>query len=126
MKIKKTYYDDKKINTISYYNDNGIIHREGKPAMRKYYKDGSLEMVAYFENGVHHRYHKPAQAYYFKNGQLKEINYYLHGDLHRENGPAKITYDSNGKVKNKYYFIKGKKIYNKDIIAELEANKIKY
>lgn len=124
MKIKKTYYNNNTINIISYYNDKGIIHREDKPAMIKYYKDGTLEMVAYFENGMHHRLNKPAQAYYFKNGQIKEINYYVNGNLHRENGPAKITYNLSGQLTGKHYFINGKKIYNKDTIANMNQKKM--
>ena len=81
--------------TISYYNDEGLHHREDGPAFECL--NGTK---GWYINGKLHRLNGPAIEY--SNGYK---SWYIDGKRHREDGPA-IEY-SNG---YKYWWINGEHI----------------
>jgi len=84
-------YFEESICSKTYYID-GRLHREDGPAVVDYDEDGRLLSESYFVNGKHHRDGAPAYIEYYKGKPISE-SYYIKGALHREDGPAYILYD---------------------------------
>jgi hypothetical protein len=75
----------------TWYNGNGLIHREDGPAV--IHKDGLIYSItsgyqAYYMHGKRHKEDGP--AYIHEDGSK---SWWINGLIHRENGPAVIYTD---------------------------------
>lgn len=102
------FYPSGRVKVRKYYVD-GVLHREGGPAVVKYYEDGRVKRKEYYTSGkLHNRVGGPAVIEYYENGNVKCEEYYDDGELHRADGPAVIKYYEDGKIKEESYYFKGK------------------
>lgn len=104
--IQLNIYVNSSLNQIIYLN-NGVVHREGDPAIIIYDNDnGQITSELYYINGKLHRENNPAVIYYLSNVKRREA-YYINGQLHRENGPAIIEYYIIGDISIEEYYVNG-------------------
>lgn len=97
-------YED--VKEVTYRNAEGVIHRDGAPAVTAYDEKGEVSSEHYLQNGEPHREDGPAVIYYI-GGEIGMQEYYQNGELHREDGPAGIYYDENGELESEDYFLNG-------------------
>lgn len=88
----------------------GFPHREDKPAIIEYYKNGTVMAKHWKYNDNYLRVNGSSLVTYHKNGRIKN-EAWLDGDTyHRLEAPTLITYDENGNVIDKQYWWHGKNI----------------
>lgn len=121
-KFKSNYYPNGKLESVCYYNESSLFHREDGPAVIEYFMNGDIAYELFYFNGNFHREDGPAVIRYKRKGELDHKSFYIHGKRHNENGPAIITYETNEKIlaveyyyNDKYVIVKSNKAYKKYI-----------
>ena len=102
------YFYNGQIESKSYYK-NGLLHREGQPAISSYEEDGTIFCETYYIQGQLCRLDdEPCYTCYYPNGLVNIKYYYVNHKLHRENNkPAHIEYDQDGDIVLEQYYIDG-------------------
>ena len=72
-----------------------------------YYNNGNIKSISYYVNNKLHRLDGPAYISYYENGNIEYEGYYVHGKRHRLDGPAYSAYCEDGSVEIQKYFING-------------------
>lgn len=104
MTIKVSYYPNKQVNKVRYFNSDGDHHREDGPAQLWYQENGKIYQEIYQKNGQLHREDGPAVIYYEEDGtSIHHIQHWIDGKAHKEDGPAFITYMDGEKSMEGYW-----------------------
>ncbi len=94
----------------------GRLHRDNKPAILIYDRQGNLSSEYFYKNGNVSRDQgnkSPAGICYFPNGNIKYICFYKNGKRHRDDDlPSEIYFYENGLVNSEAYYKYGK--YHRD------------
>ncbi len=79
--------------------------REGKKERVFYgfYPNGRIKVRKYYVDGVLHREGGPAVIEYYEDGKIKEERYYFKGKCHRTDGPAIICYNPDGSIEEEIF-----------------------
>jgi antitoxin component YwqK of YwqJK toxin-antitoxin module len=101
-------HDDGEIKTV-YHLKGEKLHREGNPAVIRYYVSGNTKYVKYYRDGQLHRdsLDGPAIISYDEYGRKILEEYYECDLLHRTNGPARVEYNKDGGISSENYFKDG-------------------
>ena len=103
------YYENGKIECISYCIDDEYTREKDKPARIFYHTNGNVRLEEYIIKDKYHRNKdKPAKIEYDKNGNIIKEQWYVKGERHRNDKPAVIEYYKNGNPEHKEYYRKGK------------------
>jgi antitoxin component YwqK of YwqJK toxin-antitoxin module len=127
--IEKTFFDDKKTKTMTYWKDDEVqkvvqFYQNGKKKVLEEVKGGLMFVIQYYDNGKPHEtgvykvylpnWHDRKRHGKFKtfneNGKLWEVENYEDG---QQNGTS-LTYYDNGKVRSKEEFKKGVRLSRKE------------
>ena len=68
------------ISYLSFVNDKWYIHRDKKPALISYYKNGSIKVKWYMFMNKFHREEGPSVIKYDKLGNVTSTEYWCMGD----------------------------------------------
>ena len=78
--VSKMYWDNAKtkLQTVSYFDANGYLHRDDGPAVT-WYDDfyGKKEMEKWMKHGMLHRLDGPAWIYYYTDGKIRTADYFI-------------------------------------------------
>ena len=119
MNIKKQSYDNGKLFSMIYINNNGESHRIDGPAESRYYQNGNIKEEEYLLKDNYHRKNGPARILYYINKQVQYESYLLNNKLHRMDGPSRIWYYENGTIEKQEYYLNG--IFYNDIFKWMVA-----
>lgn len=77
--VSKRYWDEAKtkLQTVSYYDTDGYLHRDDGPAVIWYDINGKKEMEKWMKHGMLHRLDGPAWVYYYEDGSLASVDYFI-------------------------------------------------
>ena len=95
--VKFEYFDRGGVKAKRVYRD-GVLHREGAPAVIIYHNDSEIPNLPHI------------------------YNYYILGKSHREDGPARLFYSKNGTCHYEGYYLCGEYIIRSNFGSIIELS----
>lgn len=103
-----SFYEDGKVESETWHNDDGMIHRDGGPAaVVNYNNEGHIKEKLWYFDGKIHRVDGPAKITYDNRGHVTKQTWYQHDEISRADGPAVIIYYNNGRVFHETWYCRG-------------------
>lgn len=109
-----TFWDEERslVKSIRFINARRALHRDHGPALMTWFKDGTVDTMAFFKDGKEHNPQGAALKRFFKDGKPWTVEFFLEGEFHNENGPALREFNEEGKETWREFWIHGKRIYD--------------
>ncbi|MDY5129814.1 ArdC-like ssDNA-binding domain-containing protein [Actinotignum urinale] len=83
-----TFIDESGYRTEEWRDNEGRLHRDGKPALIAYRENGNIEHEEYYKHGMPYRENGPATIYYNKDGSTRYEEYFRDGLPFNDNPPS--------------------------------------
>lgn len=80
----KTFIDEYGYKTEEWRDNEGRLHRDGKPALIAYRENGNIYSEIYYQHGKEHRDNAPARITYNQDGNISREAYYRDGTTRSE------------------------------------------